>query len=370
MSNKKHLCWDAVIATYKRYDILPLCLKLAARQSAPPTKIIVIDASPNWEESRRKVITEIAVDHPKITWLYRQASFPSTTVQRNHGVGLATSDVIFFLDDDSLMYPDCAAEIMSLYDADKNREIAGIQAADAPSPPKGLAGQKKKQSKTVHAPKLGRLTKFLYQRILLMDAEKLFIPYDGIYPDSTLVGGLSNLNIFPVKLFNGYRMTFRREFIEKEHFDPLLRYYAAGEDLDLSYRISRHGGLFESRKAKLHHFKSESGRFSPWLVSTLSVLNQAYLLKKHATSLKRSKRAFAILGLRRIPAEALKDILTMNCNFLRLTGLLFGLRCSRKLFLMAHRDISVWYPQFQKQLIDKSTSLSGSNLSPETRNQT
>jgi len=233
MSNKKHLCWDAVIATYKRYDILPLCLKLAARQSAPPTKIIVIDASPNWEESRRKVITEIAVDHPKITWLYRQASFP-----------------------------------------------------------------------------------------------------------------------------------------EKEHFDPLLRYYAAGEDLDLSYRISRHGGLFESRKAKLHHFKSESGRFSPWLVSTLSVLNQAYLLKKHATSLKRSKRAFAILGLRRIPAEALKDILTMNCNFLRLTGLLFGLRCSRKLFLMAHRDISVWYPQFQKQLIDKSTSLSGSNLSPETRNQT
>src|SRR5438046_10167125 len=106
------LSWSLVIATYNRQDVLPRCLALAARQTRPPLEIIVVDASPDWAATRARVLTTLAVPHPPIRWEYVQACRRSGSAQRNQGVRLSRADIVFLIDDDSLMYPDRAEQIL------------------------------------------------------------------------------------------------------------------------------------------------------------------------------------------------------------------------------------------------------------------
>src|SRR5947208_3560407 len=129
------LSWSLVVATYNRQDVLPRCLALAARQTRPPLEIIVVDASPDWEATRARVMTELAARHPDVRWEYVPAGRRCLTAQRNQGVRLSRGDVLFLIDDDSLMCPDCAEQVMRVYEADTRREVAGVMAEEAATPP-------------------------------------------------------------------------------------------------------------------------------------------------------------------------------------------------------------------------------------------
>ena len=48
--------------------------------------------------------------------------------QRNQAIDLATSDILFFFDDDSLMHPRCAEEIMRVYEADSRALVQAVGA--------------------------------------------------------------------------------------------------------------------------------------------------------------------------------------------------------------------------------------------------
>ena len=41
----------------------------------------------------------------------------------NHSIAQSTADIIFAFDDDTLMYPDCAKEILRIYAADVDHRI-------------------------------------------------------------------------------------------------------------------------------------------------------------------------------------------------------------------------------------------------------
>ncbi len=129
------LTWSLVIATYKREHILPKCLKLAAEQTWPPKDIVVIDASPNWVSVKESITKDFEQNHPAIPLVYTKAKFASSSAQRNQGVDLATGDIVFLFDDDSLMYPDCAENVMQVYEADTECAIAGVSARSVPVPP-------------------------------------------------------------------------------------------------------------------------------------------------------------------------------------------------------------------------------------------
>jgi cellulose synthase/poly-beta-1,6-N-acetylglucosamine synthase-like glycosyltransferase len=115
--------------------VLSRCFALGAAQTRPPLEIIVVDASPGWENTRERVLREIASLWPGIRWHYVEAERRSSASQRNQGVRAASADVVFLLDDDSLMYPDCAAEIMRVYDADSGRSVVGVNATNVAVPP-------------------------------------------------------------------------------------------------------------------------------------------------------------------------------------------------------------------------------------------
>lgn len=352
----RSLTWGLVVATYNREKILPTCLKLAVNQTRPPSEIIIVDASDQWEETRDRISTEIAAYHPQICWAYVAAHTRSSTHQRNQGIRLATADVLFLFDDDTFMYPMCAEEIMRVYEADPEERVKGVQAAAMDVPPSELqvSDTKKKVGwSTQQVSRLGAIQRLLWKHLLLMDMDQLWIPYDRDYPNREIPTAVQQLDTHPVHIMAGYRMTFRREVLLAEPFEPLLLYYAMAEDADASYRISRHGALVEADNAKAHHFNSGSGRLSRYQVSALSGLNQALFLRKNSDHLIRSQVQFYQLISRRLVAEWLKDTLSRRWSLPQVRGLLTALRYSLPIFTMKIEQLKAWYPSLQRKLLQQ-----------------
>src|SRR5690606_9687252 len=113
--------------------------------------------------------------HPGVRLVYLPAEVPSLTVQRNQAIAEAGADIVFMIDDDSFMHPDCAEEILRVYDADAKGEIAGIQATTAPMPDTLTFEAPQKQK---GRPRTGGIARWLWRKVFLMNVEEGFIPYD------------------------------------------------------------------------------------------------------------------------------------------------------------------------------------------------
>ena len=350
------LTWALVVATYQREQILPLCLKLAVEQTRPPVEVIVVDASDHWEQTRDRVLAEIAKDHPKIRWEYVAAKQRGLPLQRNQGLDLATADIVFLIDDDSLMYPDCAEQIMRVYEADSALRVVGVQAALAEAMPTETAVQDDAKpvgwKQNQWTMKINPVQHFVWKNIFLMNNEVTCIPYYGTFPQHDVPAEVGALNVHPMRLFHGCRMTYRREVIGQERFEPLLLYYALNEDMDASYRVSKHGLLLEAGDAQLFHCQSNSGRLSRYVVTVLSLLNQAVCVRRYSDDLKRDRRRFYVLMVRRILSEFCKDGLSRRWDFPQLRGVLTGFRYAPIAFRLPLEELTQWYPQFQKAFVE------------------
>lgn len=350
------LSWALVVATYQREQILPQCLQLAIAQTRPPAEVIVVDASDNWESTRDQVMTEIAAKTPQIRWHYVAAKHRGLPLQRNQGIDLATADILFLIDDDSLMYPDCAEQIMKIYEADPEGQVKGIQAALADALPSDVvvndttkpAGWQWGKSLPVTA----KLVQFVWKHIFLMNNEVTCIPYAGDFPRYEVPRSMLDLEAYPVRLFHGCRMTFRRETIAAERFEPLLLYYALNEDMDASYRVSLRGMLLEAAQAKLCHFQSNTGRLSRYIVTILASLNQAVFVQRYSQDRPRDRARFYLLNARRVLAEFCKDGLSRRWTFPQMRGVLTSFRYAPYIFKLSDEELTAWYPQFQKTLVE------------------
>jgi GT2 family glycosyltransferase len=352
------LSWGLVIATYNRGDILEQAITLATGQSRRPAEIIIVDASKNWEETKQRLAIRVFARNPDIRWVYEKATQRSSAAQRNQGFSLSTADIIFFIDDDSLMYPGCAETILNIYEADGNGQIAGIQAELVGEPPKGshITSARKE---TGYAPTLrlntghfSRLKHLMWQNVFLMDAKKLFIPYDADFPVFPIPITVASASIKPEHLLQGCRMTFRRDALLKEGFEPLLLSYSPGEDLDLSYRVSRHGCLLTAMDAYIHHAELADGRVRRLEATFLSATNQALFLRKNSPHLATSKSRYFKLMARRVLAELLKDLLSRRWSFPQLRGLLRAWQPAQHIFAMSDADLHRNYPALQAEILN------------------
>jgi len=348
------LSWSLVVATYNRPDVLAVCIDLALKQTRPTSEIVVIDASADWTTSRDRIVRSMK-SRGDVRVVYEKARAPSLAVQRNQGLAHATSDIVFLLDDDSLMFPDCAERVMAVYEADRDSVVVGAQAQLSEASPPEAPQMADIEKKDGGAPALRGdsasrvLTAWLRRHVFLHDAHALHIPYDGGYPSHTLPTAILQAGAVPCTLFHGCRMTFRRELISRVGFDAALLSYCPGEDLDASYRASRLGALVEVRGALLHHFTAKSGRIDRRRVTTLAMLNGAFLVRQHATSAMRDR--FRVLVARRVLAELLKDVGTRRWTLPQFLGALDALRLMPTLFAWDDREMRERYMELQSQLL-------------------
>ena len=347
-----NLSWALGIATYNRADVLLQCLKLAAAQTHPPAEIVVVDASPDWQDTRQRVMAELAPGHPHIQWAYEQARRPSAAVQRNQASQLCTADVVFLFDDDSFMYPDAAEEIMKLYDADTGQRVAGVAAALAAAPPPQAADERATQEIEAArvAPTVKKYSPLAKLVRRLLNADHMFVPYDQDFPAHEIPETLGSLNVGTRHLMAGMTMTARRGWIVEEKFSEILA-DRGPEDSDVSYRLSRRGAVLTALDAKVFHVGSPSGRFSSFSREALGYLGPIVLHRFYSTDLRRSRKHQKVMMRSRMIVGLIKDLKSREFDLPRFRGVRFAIRHTDKVLKMTKEELEAWYPRFQQDVI-------------------
>ncbi|MEM6332403.1 MAG: glycosyltransferase [Planctomycetota bacterium] len=334
------LTWSLAIATRNRATALARCLPLAATQTRPPIDVAVCDASDD-PTPGRDLVDRLRSEHPHIQWTHLPAR-PGVGHQRNAAWRATTGDVVFLIDDDAFMHPDCAEHLMAVYDADTEQRIASVMAnldhrapdePDVPDAPPPAASARRAPSLR---DKLVRLVKDV------TDIDHPFPPYDGDFPAHDLPACVRTLGLGTAKLVHGCRMTVRRSVLEREPFaDHVAR--PGGEDLDSSYRWSRHGLLTTCFAARLHHQTTPDDRDALPRRSRFSVLNIVASAAYYAHDRPRGRRITRRYFLRRSAVSLLHDLKKRDPRLPRTVSAVVGYREAHAAFAQPRDRVWAWH---------------------------
>jgi GT2 family glycosyltransferase len=340
------LQWSIVICTLNRFAVLKDALQTVVKQTRPPKQIVVVDSSPDWEKCRAEVLRDLGARHPNMDWIYVGSSIRSLTTQRNIGLGLSSGDVTFFFDDDSFPYPDCAEQILAVYERDTAQVIGGVSAMLSPSPPTTLQIDNSTSDNRRY-----RVAELLASP---WDQHKLFIPYDShYYARSTDWLGMGTY-VAPEVLFHGCRMTFRTHAVrEAGGFNEILTRHCFGEDIDISYRVSRKHQLVVATKAWLFHLLAPSARAKKSIQCTLVIVNAVALHLFNVPPSRKRQVTVYLFAFRRLGYELLRDCLKPWRGFPNARGALRAMRVIGEIRAWSRTTLIANYPGVQLRLLQE-----------------
>jgi hypothetical protein len=267
---------------------------------------------------------------------------------------------MFMIDDDSLMYPNCAERIMAVYEQDTRGQIHGISARSAASPPQPAGEKEQKNTQSDDQPNEPKGFKQpSYKQFFrhLLKSDEIVIPYDEEFPRHPLPEPIaSNPNVIPVNTMGGFLMTQRRSAALNTPFERLLQFYAAEEDTDQTLRLARGGSLALVLNAFLFHAKASGGRLSVYTVNVLKCMNISVLHRINSTNLQLSRQRIKASFRHRLFVEFAKDVENFAWTFPRLRGWLHGMKMVKHVLNKNPDDLREWYPGVQRELLDRNPS--------------
>lgn len=353
------LTWSLVIPTYNCREVLLRALPLALNQTVPPQQVVVVDSSDGWGVTR-DAVGALMADHPGIRLDYLQAETASSATQRNQGVEQATGDIVVMIDDDTFLYPDFAERILAVYAADRRGVVAAVGGRNLPVAPdlQATAGLARKEGgagasvKGLRNRVMGfRLGRWISSRILFQDVNALFLKYEGDRPRD-VPAEFAHLDVGPVAFIAGHGLSVRRHVALAEPLDPSLRYYAALEDLDATYRYGRHGILLGANDARLHHHEVAGGRVKRRTATTFQLLNMLVFIKRNADDPARWLPSYRAMLWRRLLGETIKDTLSRRWDLPQARGVLTAMRRWRRVWDTPLAEMDRWYPDYQRDIRD------------------
>lgn len=371
--------WSHCIPTLNRIDVLEQAVRLSLAQTCPPIEIIIVDASDKVDAHRARIEAIFAADPGQTVLHYLSSPVKSGSVQRNIAIGQARGDILFIFDDDTLMFPDCAEAILCGYAADPDHRIAAGMASHTAKMPgaQTLPDGDRKDSGSSGAQHASlrehRLLRWIWDKIFLMNAASHFIAYDDpprMEPAGPVTVGARQLFRLPV--LGGYALTVRAGIARAEPFDPVLLSYSPAEDLDVSYRYTRHGFNVVFDGARVHHFEAASGRIKRQQAITLGLMNVASFVARKSARRSRDIPAYYLRYTRRLLAEFLKDGLSRRFTFPQFLGAISALGPSIAIFRHSHEGFDDWYRAQQMRVLGWSAAsaqpASEPNSSPSPHN--
>jgi len=244
-----------VICTKDRpAELASTALASIERQTRPPDEVVVAYAG---SEEAAHVTAEFATRNPAVRVRCIRCA-PGLTRQRNAAIDAATADVLFFLDDDIRLEPDCIAEILDAF----ARHPAGELIAVSPM---------------IREPRLGPLNRFVHRIFML--------PHEG---DGVLLP--SGHTSAPFSLPNAPEMrieiaagccAYRRSVFDAERFDAFFSGYGYMEDREFSLRARRHGDILLAPRAVTHHLQTPCARIDKERLGRMMVVNHWYVAQRH-----------------------------------------------------------------------------------------
>jgi len=273
-----HLEYDAVIATRNRPDALALSLPLLVGQTRPPRRLIVIDSSDDHAPVAAAVAKSVTGWNGDLVIEHSAKGLP---LQRNRGLAHVTAPVVLFPDDDSLLYPDAAEQILAVYERDGDAAIAAVCGTEDLSPPPGFKDALVYQLSPVHKreARFRRLRNRIEKRIR---GAKPAIELGRLLTSNFRIPDwLNEMDAVQVEYMTGFRMSFRTSVIRPFGFDETLGGYALDEDVDASFTAARSGLIIAALRSRIYHHRFPGGRPSGFGLGVIEVLNRHYVIRKH-----------------------------------------------------------------------------------------
>lgn len=343
------LTWSLVVCTLNRREILLKCLEATLKQSRQPQQMIIVDASDDWQESKKSIANSLGATLLEPEFIYIGSEIKSLTHQRNVGLKKCRSDVVFFIDDDAFMYADYAEKVMQIYERDEKGLIGGIMGVLAAlEPDKDETSEAVSQAISSDSG-INRLknsfsnylSEFWYQTELL-------IPYKGKYYYYNMGERFGSDLVADIALLHGCRMTFRTNIVrEVGGFNEILTRGAIAEDSDLSYRISQKYALVVALEAKICHWQTQVERLNRFKNVQLGILNAVALFLLNNNFQSGVRLAVYRFALTRLLLEFCRDSFKPQGDFVRARGALAAMKAIPQILSMTPEQLRTWYPSFQ-----------------------
>lgn len=258
MSTQITISSSVIICTRNRIKDLLRSLISLQNQTIKPDELIIVDSSDK-KISELKEFQDIfsQTKFPNTKLIYKHTT-PGLTKQRNEGIELSGSEIIYFFDDDVELENNYLEEMNKIYQ-DNPQYSGGMGCV------------------TNINPEPSKKYKFFRKFFLLQrDYSSGKFTASGM-PTHTY----GRKEFLEVEVLGGCCFSFRRDIVKKYLFDEKLGYYAYMEDCDISKRISDSHKLFYNPRAKLKHFHSPLARDKVVANRAMYIKNYRYLFFKN-----------------------------------------------------------------------------------------
>lgn len=248
-----------IICTYMRPVPLENLLNSVMNQTLYPNQILIIDGSTNNET--KEFIKKNVIKN--LNYFLVSEECRGLTKQRNFGIAnvSSSSEVVCFLDDDTILEPTYFEEIIKAYQSDV--AITGV-AGIAINEDKWI---RKEIGKSYSKYKYFEIDGYVYPegsrniiRNLLGLQSDLGSGKMPKFSHGRNCGFPVNGKIYEVDLLIGMSFSFRKEVYEKIKFSHYFEGYGLYEDADFSIRAQQFGKNVITTKAQLFHYHDQSGR--------------------------------------------------------------------------------------------------------------
>jgi len=293
---RRKVSLSIVIPTLNRPDYVKMCLESIREQTVDALECIVVDQSDN--DKTRNLFNSFDLGGTEKKYVYQKTK--SLIRARNNGLDhAAATEYLCFLDDDLKLLPDFFERLIARFELDTEKRFAG-----------GMG--------TFNGRELNRAR---FNELFLM-------PHDG--DGKFLPNGMPTFphwrkEFCEVEFLSGGITMYRTDIIKKFRFDERMIGYGQGDDVDTSFRISRHYKMFFDPQARCYHDDHSPGR-DPGLVHRKNQMQNAYyLLRKNIGINAKSVSALALFAL----GQSLDDLRNMRKgafigNFIALKNIAMG----------------------------------------------
>ena len=251
-----------IVPTYNRCHELVRLLDGLMQVADQPGEVVIVEGR-NAPDVSRVLQEWVALRQPPFDVCYAEGP-TGLTRQRNAGVDLSTRRYLFFLDDDAIPLPGYFAEMLRVFEADRERRIGALAGCVINEMSKPIPRRWRLRFALGIVP---RIEPMIYYPSGTHTPRGLLQPFSGV----------RRVDVMP-----GCAWTFRREVFERDRFSGFFEGYSMGEDLEMSLRVGRRWEIYCCGDARIVHLPGPAGRPVSYRRGMMEMRNRYFIWKRHS----------------------------------------------------------------------------------------